>query len=388
MPNNESRFDEIRPYHNHEVNEVLTKLTEKPSFYALMAYFFPHLSGEAIAEKFINIKNTHEFQEQIISHAIKRILRESTDRVTISGLENIKKGEAYLFLSNHRDIILDSAILNIVLFDMGFGTTRIAIGDNLMVSGLVTDLMKLNKSFVVHRNVPRNQLYEYSERLSAYIRMSIGEKSSIWLAQKSGRTKDGNDQTSSALMKMLSLSGGDDFKAGFKALNIVPMTLSYEFEPCDNLKAEELLCEEAGLDFIKDDKMSMIRGIREPKGRVHLSIGKPINPQLSQFDHITNRNEFIRHLVELLDQEIHQLYRLWPSNYIAHDLLNQRRDYTGYYSQEEKEQFRNYLRQRMRGLKSHPQKLYQKLLSIYAWPVMNKVNPKEKFEEEAFIFEV
>ncbi|MEZ4774174.1 MAG: 1-acyl-sn-glycerol-3-phosphate acyltransferase [Bacteroidia bacterium] len=372
MPEFDQRFHEIRPYFDEEINEVLQRLTTKPSFYMLMAYLFPEMSGEEVAESFKQIHSSREFQRQYIYRAMKGVSAESTDGLTVSGIEYLDPKRPTLYLSNHRDIILDSAFLNTFLFEQGFETTQIAIGNNLMVSPLVTDLMKLNKSFVVHRDVPRNQLYQYSERLSAYIRTIIQGGESIWLAQKSGRTKDGDDRTHTGLMKMLHITGTNDLKASFRELNIVPMALSYEFEPCDYLKAEELVHIQQGLPYEKDDKLSMIKGIRDYKGRVHMAFAPLINDQLDKLDDIANRNDWVKALCDLIDSHIYRIFRLWPNNYIALDIQENSCRYEKEYSGADKDKFLTYLDSRLNEMKGPPELLRNQLLQIYAAPVKNR----------------
>ncbi|MDX2247711.1 MAG: 1-acyl-sn-glycerol-3-phosphate acyltransferase [Bacteroidia bacterium] len=378
MPELDLRFQEIRPYFDEEINEVLQRLTTKPSFYMLMAYLFPEMSGEEVAESFKKIFSSREFQKQYIYRAIKGVQDESTDGFSIEGFEFLDPHRPTLYLSNHRDIILDSAFLNTFLFEHGFETTQIAIGNNLMVSPLVTDLMKLNKSFVVHRDVPRNQLYHYSERLSAYIRTVIRGGESIWLAQKSGRTKDGDDRTHTGLMKMLNITGTADIKASFCELNILPMAVSYEYEPCDYLKVEELVHTQQGMAYEKDDKLSMIKGIREYKGRVHIAFSPIINENLDELDSIANRNDWIKALCDLIDNRIHRTFHLWPNNYVAADLMENGFRFQSGYTPAEKEKFLLYLENRLKNLKGPQELLRNQMIKMYAMPVFNREHALSK----------
>lgn len=372
MPELDQRFDEIRSYYDHEVNDVLRRLTTKPSFFLLMSYLFPEMGQEEIVRTIHGINSTREFQKELIYRAIMGVLKDSSDGLTIEGFDRIDPDKAHLFISNHRDIILDSAILNVTLFERGHDTTHIAIGNNLMVSPLVTDLMKLNKSFVVHRDIPRHQLFPYSERLSAYIRAVIRNGDSVWMAQKSGRTKDGDDRTHTGLMKMLNITGEHDIKENFRELNIIPMAISYEYEPCDHLKTEELVHNKLGLSYEKDDKLSMIKGIRDQKGRIHMAFGKPVCQDLEQLDPIQNRNEWIREFCLMIDRQMHQLYRLWPGNYIAADWLKNQEIHKEHYSPAQKEAFTDYIHQRIEGLEGGRENLLQQILEIYAIPVFNR----------------
>lgn len=365
-------FDEIRPYFDHEVPEVLERLSKKPSFFVLMKYLFPERTGEEIVERFSHITGVEQFQTEYIRHAIWRMVEETTTDVTIEGLENLEEGTCYLFLSNHRDIILDSAILNILLKKAGRPTTKIAIGDNLLVSGLVTDLMKLNKSFIVHRAVARKDMIAFSRRLSAYIREQITTgKDSIWIAQRNGRTKDGNDQTHTGLLKMLSLTGPERLTDKFRELQIIPMSISYEFDPCDGLKAEELYHLHHDLPYEKDDKVGMVKGIRGPKGRVHLCLGSPVNDWLDEMPENRNLNAWLREFADALDRILHRNFRLWPANYIAVDMLEGTPRFSENYSENDMAAFSAHMATALTGLKGDPEKLRKQFLEIYANPVRN-----------------
>ncbi|MEM7373198.1 MAG: 1-acyl-sn-glycerol-3-phosphate acyltransferase [Bacteroidota bacterium] len=373
MKTSDLSFDEIRPYRDEEVNEVLSQIATKPSFLKLISYMFPRLSSKDIQEGFAHIHSVSAFQALYIHQGMRSLASNSTDGLSYEGIKQLDKKTPYLFLSNHRDIILDSAFLNILLFEHGVDTTEIAIGDNLMVSPLVTDLMKLNKSFIVHRNAPRRLLPSYSKRLSQYIRHVLQEKEqSVWIAQRNGRTKDGVDQTAPGLLKMLSLSREEGLAASFAKLNLTAVAISYEYEPCAGLKAEELLHQELGLPYTKDDKTAIIQGIRAQKGRVHLAVGQPIK-DFSVMDGPTERsNDWLRALAHLLDQEIDRLYKRWPTNYIASDLWLQEDRYTNHYSEQEKERFQQYLDHQVSLHKGDPFLLRQKVLEIYAGPVLGK----------------
>ena len=366
-------FDEIRPYHDHEVKVVLEKLMEKPSFFSLMAYLFPQIPTNKLIASLKEINTTQDFQKQYIHKAIRGIVADSTQGLSYEGFAHLKKGESYLFLSNHRDIILDCAFLNILLVEHGYNTTRIAIGDNLMVSSLVTAMMKLNKSFIVHRSAPREKMLDYSRRLSAYISHSISKDgSSVWLAQRNGRTKDGDDKTHSGLLKMLGIHAESNYRETIKDLNIVPMALSYEYEPCDALKAEELVHLAKGLPYTKDDKLSMVQGIRDPKGRVHLSIGAPLKEEIEELNDISNRNKWVQSLAQLIDRHIYRQYKLWNTNYISYDLIHGGEKYADKYQPKQKEAFEAYMAQRLEWMKGSRKALKKQFLQIYANPVINR----------------
>lgn len=366
-------FEEIRPYFDHEVPQVLQRIGQKSSFAVLMQYLFPEQPLADIQAHFGKIERVRDFQATYIHQAVRRMLSDSTDGVTWDGFDQLQRDQKYLFLSNHRDIIMDSAVLNVLLHEQGFGTTQIAIGDNLMVSSLVTDLMKLNKSFVVHRDVARQDMLAYATRLSRYIREQIVEgKDSIWIAHRNGRTKDGNDQTHTGLLKMLNMSGAGDARQNFRELNAIPMAISYEFDPCDGLKAEEMYHVEHRIPYQKDDKMGMVRGIRDPKGRVHLSLGTPLRDWIDELPHPGNLNAWLRELGDGLDREIHENFRLWPNNYIAADWLAEDPHFRDEYSDEDEQRFEAHLQHQLADKAGDPESLRQKMLEIYANPVWNR----------------
>jgi hypothetical protein len=374
-------FEEIRPYREEEIPQVLRRISEKTSLYVMTGIFFPELTPEQIRKRFHRITTTEEFQDKYMGEALRRMVAVSVKAQTVSGLQRLDPAESYLFIANHRDIVLDPGIFNEYRFSQGYPTTLNAIGDNLLVSSLVTDLMKLNKSFIVHRSVPRSQLYHYSARLSHFIHQQLFEaRNSIWIAQRSGRAKDGNDTTQTALLKMLNIAGKGNLTENFARLKLVPLSISYEYEPCDMFKAEELVHRRMDLPYTKDDKMSIIRGIRDPKGRVHLEIGKVIDEQeLLALGGMQARNEWFNQLALLIDQKIQMAYRLWPTNYLAYDLLEGKKEYVSQYRESERVDFERHIEQRLGEISGPREALQQQLLQIYARPVYNR----QKWEARA-----
>ena len=371
-----SAFDDIRPYADDEVQGVIHQIVQKPSFHKLVATLFPNRSFESIVSTLKTITTVQELQKHLIHHVVRAIISQSIEKLSCKGIENIDFKQAYLFISNHRDIILDPAILNTLLFERGYETAQIAIGSNLLYSNLVADLMKLNKSFVVQRQLGGQEMYEHTRHLSEYIRYVITElKHPIWIAQGNGRTKDGNDHTQTGLLKMLNISGGKDFVESFAALHIIPVSISYEYDPCDILKAVEIYIRAQTDSYIKqpgEDKESMIKGLTENKGRVEIAIGKPIKNELPAIATLENKNERIRQLSTVIDKQIHANYRLWPTNYIAADILNKSEKYIGHYSSSEKASFEQYIEERLSQSKIKDDLLEEFLLQIYANPVTNK----------------
>ena len=369
-------FEDIRPYKDEEVHQVLLQLTEHPRFQQLLGHFYPPAQATYILEGLQKLHSIHEFQAFFIHPGLRSIYEKTTNGITWEGYETLDADHPSLFLSNHRDIILDSAILNVLLFEYEYPTSHIAIGNNLLkVSDLVSHLVKLNRSFIVQRDVSAQHFYETSLRLSTYIRQVLTqEKNSVWLAQKNGRTKDGNDRTQSALLKMLAMSATGDFEDAFSELNIRPMSISYEFEPCDFLKARELYYLFKYKHFEKkpgDDKASIISGIQSQKGRIHLALTPSLNPELPRLGTIRNKNERIKLLCGLIDQAIHRHYRLWPNNFVACDLMAPKPLYEDHYQREDRERFVDHVENLLVDWKGDVQSMKVILWEMYAQPVRN-----------------
>lgn len=375
-------YNELSPCKDNEIHEILTRIVHDPKFFEVLDFLFPNEDKKQISENLLNIHSTKEFQGGFMHPAIMSIIKKSSKGLTFSGAEYLKSGETYLFIANHRDILLDSALLQVFLYNNNLETTQISFGNNLMSSTFVNDICRVNKMFTVIREGTRKEVYENSLKLSAYIRQSISAgNSSVWIAQRNGRTKDGNDKTQNGLLKMLNLSGKEDFVSNFRSLNIVPVSISYEIEPCDFLKVQELYTFLTEARYVKregEDQNSILTGIKQPKGHIHLSICPPVNPELQRLE--GNDVFKLRQLTGIIDQRIYNNYRLWTNNYIAADILNGTQEYTSFYTPSEKNKFENYLLMNITRLKGDPQKLKQLLLKIYANPVFNKYQAKRGIE--------
>lgn len=377
-------FEDIRPYKDSEVPSAIQRFISHPYFVEITKKLFPDRTLEELKQKLSSIQSIKEFQAVMMYPTARRVLDNSSEGITHEGFERLSENKSYLFISNHRDIVLDSAILNVLLFEHNLNTTEVAIGNNLLVNDWVTDFAKLNKNFIVNRNVPPREMYSYSLILSAYIRHTILEKqTSIWIAQREGRTKDGDDQTQQGLLKMIGLDGGDDFYENYAPLRIAPMAISYEYDPCDVLKAREIQSKMAGKPLEKtpeDDLKSMIAGITGIKGRVHLAIGKIVDEKLQEIKSIKNKNDQMQALADLIDERIHKNYKLWPTNLIAYDWLIEER-FTDHYTQEDVEKFEAYLRKQVETFSGDFKALRDPLLAMYANPVKNKLKVDSVFEE-------
>ncbi len=375
----QSFSSDILPLKNEEIQPAIDYLLKTREFNSTLGYLFPDIEKKKVVEMLKSIKSSDEFQTRITAKAVDFIIERSMDECTISGIENIQKDHFYLFISNHRDIVLDSGIFNYHIKKEGFNTTEMAIGDNLVTSKWLALIFSLNKSFTVKRSVPLSLVLEYSLDLSRYIREAITlKRSSVWLAQREGRAKDGNDATQGGLLKMLSISDEDlNFMDNFGALNIVPLSISYEFDPTDNLKIPQLLAIEQGSKYIKkknEDIKSIITGISGYKGNVHLSIGKMISKeQLEPISKIQRKNERLKELAQLIDEQIILNYKLWPSNFIAYDLINNSNRFTDHYTPLEKKQFKIYMKKQISPLIGKTKILTRLFLQQYSNPVNNQL---------------
>jgi hypothetical protein len=373
---NMTDFDDIRPYNDEEVPEAIASLISDPMFVSVVEQLYPQPGEyEKILQFLSSIDNVVDLQAKIIYPLLVKIEKISTNGITYSTMDQFHPDEKYLFISNHRDIILDPAFLNLIMQNNGFRKTENAIGDNLLIYDWIKLLVRINRSFIVKRNLGLRDQLEASKTLSSYIRNTLTSKGeSVWLAQREGRTKDGNDQTQPALLKMLNMSNEGSRLEGFFELNIVPMAISYEIEPCGISKVEELLKRKYIPDFAKtqhDDLRSMANGFMNPKGRVHFAFGNPLNYKLVELIKGRNMNDFIQAISEYIDKGIYFNFKLWPTNYSAYDLLNQTQKYSARYNSLEKEQFISRMENEISSIyfdKSEATELY---LRMYANPVIN-----------------
>lgn len=368
--------DAMRPHTDEEVPEAIRRLLSEPAFIRLALPFFKTLSPKELQQKLLSINRLIRFQKEMVYPALMSVLQTTSDGLSSSGFDRLNPGKACLFISNHRDIILDSALLNILLYEKGFNTTEIAIGNNLLKENWIADLVKLNKSFVVRRDLNGRQQLEFSQQLSAYIRTNISQKNtSVWIAQRQGRTKGGNDLTQPGLLKMLSISGSDDLIANMKELQIVPVSISYEYDPCDVLKLHELepqtqaLSEQASY---REDVNSIVTGIKGRKGNIHIHAAAPLNERLAEVKNTGSRNTRIQAIAQRIDAAIHQNYKVYPGNYIAADMESGNHRFSTYYTAENQAEFVQYLDHQMQQFPLPVPQLREKLIRMYAWPAFNK----------------
>lgn len=379
-------FDDIRPYNEVELQAAIGRLLQEPMLMKMMRWVYPGLTKAEVKRIFTEVKNLKQFQEEVSAPAVKVITQMTTSGLSFSNIESIEHNKGYLFISNHRDIILDSAFLNVSLLERGYETTEIAIGDNLLKAQVVKDIVRSNKNFIVNRDVNAKEIFYYSLRLSNYIRDTITRRNtSIWIAHREGRSKDGDDKTSTGLLKMFTMSHGGTIEDGLRTLNVLPMCVSYEYDPCDLMKTNELLHKKFYGKYEKqknEDFYSMITGITGHKGRVHITVGRELTETYKLMETITNKNEKIRILSEAINHQMYEIYKLWPTNYIAYDMLHGKKDFRDKYSRIQQITFSNYIRGQVIKLSLSRKKLglpkenlnasaREILLQMYANPVIN-----------------
>ncbi|MDP3915777.1 MAG: 1-acyl-sn-glycerol-3-phosphate acyltransferase [Bacteroidota bacterium] len=370
-------FDDIRPFNDSEVDKYIQLLLNEPRFQHILEFIFREKEriehAQVALSQIHTIKDLqHKFVYQLINELI---LKRSTDGLTSSGLENLDKGKSYLFISNHRDIILDSAILNYLIVLEGMNTTEIAIGNNLLIENWIEYAVKLNRAFVVRRNLPAREMLMASKKLSEYIRRNITKKNnSVWIAQREGRTKDGFDKTQIALLKMLNLSNINEFSEGFKELKIVPISISYEIEPCGISKVDELYKKNTeGFEKTQEDDLrSMGHGLVNPKGRVHFTFGRPITDQIDLFAKESTIGEQIEKLGDYIDQQIYCNFKLWPNNYIAEDLLNNSNTNSDHYTEDQYNKFCILLEDALTSISGEKETIRSMFLQMYVNPLLNQ----------------
>lgn len=371
-----SKFDKIRPFYDAEVNNAICSSINHPMMKALMSFAFPEVDENVWKEQLMRTHSIRDFQINFAYQAVKKVLTKSSDGLSTSGFEKLEPNTSYLFISNHRDIILDTSLLNVCLHDFGLVMTASAIGDNLVKKDFLKTLSRLNRNFIVQRGLPPRELLESSKLMSEYIRQLIlRENRSVWIAQREGRTKDGNDATHSGVLKMLAMASNEESLIDyFKMLKIVPVSISYEYDPTDALKMPQLMAEANAEKYIKDkneDFITLLSGIIGQKKHIHIHVGDVLDSELdviaNEFD---NQNKQIQAIVQTIDDSILQSYKLWPTNYIAYDLLHKSDKFKAYYTENEKSLFERRLE--MRIDENNPQ-MVESFLLMYANPVVNKM---------------
>lgn len=384
MENNHPEFEEIRAFYDEDVPSKLWPLVDEPAIEPFVKSVMPELNMEQFRKQIKSMHTIKEFQTQVVAKMVLGVAQQTTDRLELKGLDQLKPGGASLFITNHRDIVLDSAFLNSLLSINEKDTAEIAIGDNLFAYPWIEDLVRLNRSFVVKRSVPVRQMLEVSKRLSSYIHYTIEEKKvSVWIAQREGRSKDSSDKTQASVIKMLAMGGNSrDIIQNVRQLNVQPVALSYEYDPCDYLKAQEFQLKRDNPEWKKskaDDVLSMVTGIKGYKGRVVFTICPKINDTFDTYPWIEDRNAQVNCVCETIDKAIHSHMVLYPVNYVAYNLRFGTDKYADRYSKDEEAKVLSYLNGQLAKIQIPDRDedfLWNCLLTMYSNPVVNYENVK------------
>ena len=376
------QFDAIRPFEPSELPEVFDRLLQNEQFLQVLAYLYPGVPKEAIGMKMHQCRTNLDFQKAFCYDFLKNLLAKASLGIT-ADFHNIDVKKRHTFVSNHRDIVLDSALLHVELIDAGSDTTtEIAIGDNLLKLPWVKDIVRLNKSFIVERSLPMRQMLMASKRLSEYMHFVIAEKNdNVWIAQREGRAKNSDDRTQEAILKMMTMGGEGTIAERLKALHIVPLAISYEFDPCDWLKAREMQLRRDVADWKKgpmDDVISMQTGIMGYKGHIHYHCAPCIDQWIDSLPADMSKTDFYAAVAQHIDHEIWRGYRLYPSNYVALDLLRGNNDMASHYTEADRTAFEKYLEGQLAKINDLPNAdtafLRERMLEMYANPAINQLS--------------
>jgi 1-acyl-sn-glycerol-3-phosphate acyltransferase len=374
-------FDDIRPYTDKEVKSKMKLMLKDRAFDDVLMHIFKvRPKVQMVKLQLRMMRSVRQFQGTVIYDLLRWIINNTSDGIKCKGSENLDKNKAYLFISNHRDIVLDAGLLNYLIFAKGLNTTQIAIGDNLLLYDWIEHAVKLNRAFVIKRGLQPRELMKASKKVSAYIRKSIVEDNiSSWIAQREGRTKDGDDKTQPSVLKMLNLTNKKSISEGFNELNIVPVSISYEIEPCGLAKMKELIKKEhyGQMKTSKDDLKSMSMGMFNPKGRIQFNFGKPIEIDFDEVKTKAEENIQIEEISQLIDKHIYQNFKLWPNNYVAYDMLMQEHRFKEKYTYAEEKRFKSMIEQAMIFIDFPITDIKERFLKLYANPVINKLKVTE-----------
>ncbi len=380
-----NEFSDIAPFNDEEASAALARLSNHPNVPWISKYIFPDKPETLLRDILRNIHSVDEFQDMVMVYAVEWVITNTVRNFSYDGISRVSDtGKKYLFMSNHRDIILDPAFMQLILHRNNLPYTQIAVGDNLLKQKSVELLIRANRMIKVIRGISARELYLSSQLLSKYIRETITSgQSSVWIAQRQGRTKDGMDQTEQGLLKMLDMSGTGDFVENFKELNLIPLSVSYEYEPCDYLKARELLISRTQ-KYVKgelEDLQSIMQGIRAPKGNVHINIGDPLTEEEIREASLYDKNDRYQYIRHAIDRRIIKGYKLWKTNYMAYDLRYGTGKYAAHYTEDELDAFKTYVVKQLMQIEPplNPVDLQEIFLGIYSNPVL----AKEQLEEKA-----
>lgn len=383
MEPNEIDFSDIAPYDDSLFKEKMATLVKDPGFLHAVSYTMPKEDVPALIEDLLKIDNSYDFHRHIMAPFLEMLAKTTTSGISLGGIKYYNPTMRYVFMTNHRDIVLDASFLNLAFVRHGLPTTEVAIGNNLLVFDWINDLVRLNKSFIVKRNTGLREGLLAAKKLSAYIHHALFEKhESVWIAQREGRAKDSSDRTQESLLKMLALGGQGSFIDRIKDLNIMPISISYEYDPNDYLKAREFLLKRRDPNFKKsqrDDLFSMETGLLQFKGKVHFQMTPRINTKLSQIGEFTDNNTSAKYVGTLIDQAIHRSYEIFPINYIAYDMLHSSSRFSRNYTEEQRIMTQEYFNRQLSRVDvedvTEEEKgfMMEMMLTMYANPLKNKL---------------
>lgn len=383
MDNQEYNFSDIAPYDDSVFHEKMEKLVKEPMFLHAMNYVMPQDVVSAVTDELLKIDNKYDFQTKVMFPFLEMLAEKTTSGISLGGLKYMNPGMNYTFITNHRDIVLDASFLNLSFLRRNLPTSEVAIGNNLLIFDWINDLVRLNKSFIVKRDNGIREALASAKKLSAYIHHALLEKhESVWIAQREGRAKDSSDRTQESLIKMLAMGGEGSFMERLKEVNLMPVCISYEFDPNDYLKAKEFLMRRRDPNFKKsqrDDLFSMETGLLQFKGRVHFQLTPRINPKLDQIGDFKDNNTAAKYVGCLVDQGIHRSYEIFPINYVAFDLLHNTARFSRHYTDEDKNKVEDYIEAQLDKVDvpdlTAEERGYMRemMLLMYANPLKNKL---------------
>lgn len=376
-------FSDIAPYDDSMFKQKMERLVREPGFLHAAGYTMPKEDLPALIEDLLKIDNTYDFQHQVMFPFLEMLAKTTTDGISLGGVKYLNPAFNYTFITNHRDIVLDASFLNLAFLRRGFPTSEVAIGNNLLVFEWINDLVRLNKSFIVKRNTGLREGLAAARQLSAYIHHTILEKrESVWIAQREGRAKDSSDHTQEALIKMLAIGGQGSFMERIKEINLMPVAISYEYDPNDYLKAREFLLKQRDPAFRKsqrDDLFSMETGLLQFKGKVHFQLTPRINAKIDQIGEFRDNNTSAKYVGRIVDQAIHRSYEIFDINYVAYDMLHQSNRFSSKYSEETRRGVEDYFNSQLDKVDlpyvSTEERAFMltRMLEMYANPLRNKL---------------
>lgn len=383
MSQQEYNFSDIAPYDDSEFHSKMENLVKEPGFLHAVNYTMPLEDVPALIDELLKIDNKYDFQTQVMFPFLEMLAKTTTSGITLGGVKYLNPSMSYTFITNHRDIVLDASFLNLAFLRKGYPTSEVAIGNNLLIFDWISDLVRLNKSFIVKRNTGLREGLEAAKKLSAYIHYCILEKhEAVWIAQREGRAKDSSDHTQESLIKMLAIAGQGQFIDKLKEINLMPVSISYEYDPNDYLKVREFLMKRRNPDFKKsqrDDLFSMETGLLQFKGKVHFQLTPRINSKLDQIGDFSDNNKAAKHVGCIIDQAIHRSYEIFEINYIAFDLLHNTQRFSRKYTPEKKEEIMAYFNRQLDKVdlpditSEERDYMREMILTMYSNPLRNKL---------------